>query len=113
MISLGEFVRIRPVWAGPAWFGLWISGNHLCFPTIPTRFNENIEEKSQILANFNNILQKSRIFNEILQNFAISAKFKFGAVQKNVDLVHLEIKNAEKRVFRRKNQLRYSLERAV
>ena len=53
--------------------------DHLWFPAIPTKFREDLDEKSPILANFSNILQESRKFAEILQIFA-----------KNLNILNLE-----------------------
>ena len=61
IIRFCKFLRIS-FWG----FLLWISGYYLWFPAIPTKFRENLDEKSQInlfLANFNNILQKSPNFS--------------------------------------------------
>ena len=71
---------------------LRIFRDYLWFPAIPTKFRENLDEKSPILDDFSNILQKSqKNYRQILQIFEKkSANFEFGAVQRYVYLVDLE-----------------------
>ena len=49
--------------------------DYLWFPAIPTKFRENIDEKSPILDDFSNILQKSQEITEILQIFTENLQF--------------------------------------
>ena len=70
---------------------LRIFGTYLRFPAIPTKFRENLDEKSPILDDFSNILQKSKKNYWNFANFRKkSANFEFGAVQRYVYLVDLE-----------------------
>ena len=54
---------------------LRIFKDYLWFPAIPTKFRENLDEKSPIWDDFSNILKKSEKITEILQIFAKNLQF--------------------------------------